>query len=97
MSIYLWREFPVLIGLIVYSKNHATLYISSRIIILGRGRPEPATSSQQPTTFQQFGSGTGSGSAIKFSGLVLVPAEKCKNVAGSGSVFALAGSWLGSG
>ena len=47
-----------------------------------RGRPEPATSYQQPTTYQQFGSGTGSGSAIKFSGLVPVPAEKCRNVAG---------------
>ena len=47
-----------------------------------RGRPEPTTSYQQPTTYQQFGSKTGSGSAITFSGLVPVLAEKCKNVAG---------------
>ena len=49
---------------------------------MDRGRPEPTTRYQQPTTNQQFGSSTGSGSAIKVSGLVPVPAEKCKNVAG---------------
>ena len=47
-----------------------------------RGRPEPATSYQKPTTYQQFGSGTGSGSAIKFSGLVPILAEKYRYVAG---------------
>ena len=50
--------------------------------IIGRGRPEPATSYKQPTTYQQFDSGTGSGSANKFSGLVPFPVEKCRNVAG---------------
>ena len=43
-----------------------------------RGRPEPATNYQQPKTYQQFGSGTGSGSAIKLSGLVPVQAKKCQ-------------------
>ena len=37
-----------------------------------RGRPEPTTSYQQPTTNQQFSSGTGSNSTMKFSGLVPV-------------------------
>ena len=48
----------------------------------GRGRPEPATNYQQPTTYQQFCSGTGSGSALNFSGLVPVLAEKRRNIAG---------------
>jgi hypothetical protein len=47
-----------------------------------RGRPEPVISYQQPTTYQQFDSGTGSSSVIIFFGLVSVPAEKCNNVAG---------------
>jgi hypothetical protein len=41
-----------------------------------------ANRNQQLTKYQQFCSGTGSGSAINFSGLLPVPVEKCKNIAG---------------
>ena len=54
--------------------------VVEEMVVQNRGRPEPATSYQQPTTYQQFGSGTGSGSANKFSGLVPVLAGKCRNL-----------------
>ena len=46
---------------------------------VGRGKPEPTTSYQQPATYQQLGSSTCSGSANKISGLVTVLAEKYWN------------------